>query len=129
MNTDEASLDEALARGAESKAEYYGTLVGGLPAGHLGVYKRLALGPSDAAAGGAMSEDAVRDVARAAGLPDADHVEWLADALHRGLLAPLPGTSGVYHVPLPYLAAHLCALPVAPSPAPEPRTDQSCPSP
>ena len=124
MNVDEASLDGTLARGAESKAEYYATLLGGLPAGHLGVYKRLAQRLSDAAAGGVINEDAVRDVARAAGLPDADHVEWLADALHRGLLAPLPGTSGVYHVPLRSLAAHLCALPVAPSAAPAPRTDQ-----
>ena len=119
MNVDHAPLADALAAGSTSKTEYYESRLRGLPPEYLGLYKRLAMQMPSADGHPSLAGDAIRELARVAGIEArADYAKWLATSLHQGLVAPCPGRSGHYRIPIPSLAGHLRDLMVTPTPAP-----------
>ena len=119
MNVDHAPLADALAAGSTSKTEYYESRLRGLPPEYLGLYKRLAMQMPSPEGHPSLAGDAMRELARAAGIEArADYAKWLATSLHQGLVAPCPGRSGHYRIPIPSLAGHLRDLMVTPTPAP-----------
>ncbi len=119
MNVDSAPLADALAAGSASKAEYYRSRFRGMPMEYLGLYKRLAMQMPSEGGRSSLAEDELRDLARAAGIEKHDdYAEWLATSLHQGLVAPSPGPTGHYCIPIPSLAGHLRDLTVRPTPVP-----------
>lgn len=119
MNVDRAPLVDALAAGSASKTEYYRTRLRGLPPEYLGLYKRLAMQMPSSGGRPSLAEDEMRDLARAAGIEkQEDYAKWLEKSLHQGLVAPSPGRSGHYCIPIPSLGGYLRDLMIRPAPAP-----------
>ena len=111
---DSGHLDAAMAAAEEYKQEYY---AGRLAAGteDSGIYKRIAL-VAGSSPDGILSRATLRDLVRSA--PEnasGDFSEFLANALHAGLLAPTQGLPDHYRIPIPSFGDWLRALPVEPT--------------
>ena len=121
MNADAAPLVEALAAGDAAKTEYYRHRLHEVPGFYKGIYKRLAMLMDAGGTDGALAEEELEAVMRAAGVDPAGdgYAEWLTRSVHWGLLAPTPGCSERYRVPIPSLASYLLRLQVTASPAPQ----------
>ncbi len=108
---DSGHLDEAMAAAEEYKREYY---AGRLAAGteDSGIYKRIALA-AGSSPDGILSRATLRGLVRSA--PEnasGDFSEFLANALHAGLLTPTQGLPDHYRIPIPSFGDWLRALPV-----------------
>ena len=109
-------LEQALEKGANRKNKYY---AGRLAAGSNPpwVYKQLALKAADKQgelAGILSYEEVIRLTESSRKTTDQTIGEFLTNALHAGLLAPLSELPYHYRFPIPSLGDYLRALPVEP---------------
>ncbi len=107
-----ALLEQALERGKERKDNYYAAR---LAAGsnRAWVYKELALAAAER--GGALSYDLIASLTEGArDRMGETPAEFLNNALHVGLLAPVVGIPDHYRIPIPSFGEYLKALPVTP---------------
>ena len=107
-------LEQALKKGIERKNEYY---AGRLAAGSNPpwVYKRLALtaAKKQGDLAGILSIDEVAQLSEPARKQKEETIdEFVTNALHAGLLAPVNNLPYHYHFPIPSLRDYLRALPV-----------------
>ena len=111
---DAARLDGALAAAEEYKRAYY---AGRLAAasGRSWIYRDLALAAEGG--GGTLSWDRIHSLTEEVrGRTGESTEEFLADALHAGLLAPTREVPDHYRIPIPSFGDYLRALPVAAPP-------------
>ncbi len=109
-------LEQALAKGAEQKNDYYTERIEA-GSSRAWVYRRLALAAGDKKGilAGTLSYDEIdllTETARERKKETMD--EFLADALHAGILAPVRKIPDQYKIPIPSLASYLLSLPVEP---------------
>ncbi len=109
-------LEQALAKGEEQKNAYYSSRIEA-GSSRSWIYKQLAVtaGSKKGELAGTLSCDEIDLLTEAVRERKNETVEeFLSNALHAGILAPVQGMPDQYKIPIPSLADYLRSLPVEP---------------